>query len=61
MAPPSHNFTRLPVDDEEESLRPEAAAALASNASHDDILDGLLTKVGYGTFQRRLLVNSYRK
>lgn len=57
MAP--HGFTRIPDTEEgviaEDDSRSESTRT--ESTSHDEILDGLLARVGYGTFQKRLLVN----
>lgn len=56
----SHTFTRLPTLEEDNValLQPEDGSHDGSESScHDEILDGLLSKVGYGTFQKRLLVS----
>ncbi|KAI9312605.1 major facilitator superfamily domain-containing protein [Dichotomocladium elegans] len=45
---PSHPFTRIPTSDEEIQAH--------EHVSHGDIVDGLLSKVGFGTFHRRLLI-----
>lgn len=46
-------FTALPTDEEDQDGHNST-----NNSSSDEILDNLLTKVGYGLFQRKLMVST---
>lgn len=48
---PTHIFTALPQEDVE-------IGEQEVNGTTDQILDGLLSKVGYGLFQKKLLVRA---
>lgn len=56
MASNTTLFTALPTE-EEEIVRNEHSS---EEKDPDQILDGLLTKVGYGLFQKKLLVKIKR-
>lgn len=47
---PSHAFTPLPTDEE------DPVVVATQHESIDQVLDELLSKVGYGVFQKKLLV-----
>lgn len=49
----AHVFTALPTEEQAE----ESSSTMLIGTT-DQILDGLLSKVGYGLFQRKLLVNN---
>ncbi|KAI9350952.1 hypothetical protein BD770DRAFT_154618 [Pilaira anomala] len=46
-------FTPLPTEDHEEEIESQS---VITEKNTDQILDGLLAKVGYGLFQKKLLV-----
>lgn len=50
-------FTPLPTEDHEEEI---GSQSVITEKNTDQILDGLLAKVGYGLFQKKLLV-TYKK
>lgn len=50
-------FTALPTDEEDQDgLNSSRRNLNSNNSSSDEILDNLLTKVGYGLFQRKLMI-----
>jgi hypothetical protein len=50
-------FSALPVEDDERVIGDDhSILAPVIESSPDQILDGLLTRVGYGLFQKKLLV-----
>lgn len=51
-------FTALPTDEEDQDGH--NITSNSDNSSSDQILDNLLTKVGYGLFQRKLMVNKIK-
>lgn len=52
-------FTALPTDEEDQDgLNSSRRNLNSNNSSSDEILDNLLTKVGYGLFQRKLMVST---
>lgn len=48
----AHAFTALPTEEQAEE-----SSSITLVGTTDQILDGLLSKVGYGLFQKKLLVN----
>lgn len=50
----AHAFIALPT---EERVEEEEGTSVTLMGTTDQILDGLLSKVGYGLFQKKLLVS----
>lgn len=52
----AHAFTALPTEEQVEEEE-EESSSITLVGTTDQILDGLLSKVGYGLFQKKLLVS----
>lgn len=58
MASSSQSFAQLPVEEDGAEVELRHALNVNNGNSHEEILDGLLARVGYGLFQKKLLVRS---